>query len=67
MLTMAWHSWPVFLARHYLKETWDGMPGPWPVKLLLVVVCLAIPGPQDEILLILITQALRRRKLRSQS
>lgn len=58
-----WHSWPVFLARTYLKETWDGMPGPWPVKLLLVAVCLAIPGPQDEILLILVTQALRRRKL----
>jgi hypothetical protein len=60
----AWHAWPVFVVRFYLLETWRGLPGPWPVKLLLIAVCLAIPGPQDEILLLLVTQALRVRRAR---
>ena len=59
-----WHTWPAFLARYYARETWRGMPGPWPVKLALVAVCLAIPGPQDEILLIAVTQFCRARRAR---
>jgi len=62
--TGVWHSWPVFLARHYTRETWDGLPGPWPVKVALCAVCLAIPGPQDEILLLAFTQFCRARKAR---
>lgn len=64
MIAAAWHSWPAFLARYYTRETWRGLPGPWPVKVALCAVCLAIPGPQDEILLIAVTQALRARQAR---
>lgn len=42
-----------------MRQTWDDMPGPAPVKLALVIICLAIPGPQDEILLIAFTRACR--------
>jgi len=59
-----WHSWPVFLARYYLRQMWDDMPGPWPVKLLLVTVCLAIPGPQDELALIAFTRLCRAWRAR---
>lgn len=43
-----------------IKPTWNGLPGPWWVRVVLVAVCLAIPGPQDELLLIAITAACRR-------
>lgn len=57
-------SWYGFLARLYARETWEGLPGPWPVKVALCAVCLAIPGPQDEILLIALTAACRAWKAR---
>ena len=56
--------WPVFVAWFYLRETWRGLPGPWPVKLAIIGACLAIPGPQDEILLLAVTQFFRARKAR---
>lgn len=58
-MTAVWHSWPVYLARYYAKQTWRDMPGPAPVKIALVVACLLIPGPQDELLLIAFTRACR--------
>jgi hypothetical protein len=61
-MVTVWHSWPAFLVRYYLRETWRGLPGPWPVKLALLGVCLAIPGPQDEILLIALTAWCRARQ-----
>lgn len=60
----AWHSWPAFCARFYARETWRGLPGPWPVKLALMGVCLAVPGPADEIALLAVTQAFRARHAR---
>lgn len=59
MIGRAWHSWPVYLVRYYLLQLWRDMPGPWPVKLALVAICLAIPGPQDELLLIALTRVCR--------
>jgi hypothetical protein len=59
MIARAWHSWPVYLARYYVRQVWQDMPGPWPVKVALVAICLAIPGPQDEILLIALTRVCR--------
>ena len=57
-----WDAWPVFLARHYAREAWDGLPGPWPVKVVLLVACQFIPGGFDEWALIVLTQAVRRYK-----
>ena len=57
-LRLAWLFWVV--------DTWRALPGPVWVKVTLLVVCLAIPGPQDELLLIAVTAALRARKARKQ-
>lgn len=51
MFDYAWQAWPVFLARYYARQLWNNLPGPWWVKVLLVAVCIAIPGPADEIIL----------------
>lgn len=55
-----------WLGRWYGLWTWDAirqtyrdMPGPWWVKLVIVIICLAIPGPQDELLLVLASRAFR--------
>jgi hypothetical protein len=52
--------WAYALWTFGIKATWDSLPGPWWARVLLVAVCLAIPGPQDELLLIAITAACRR-------
>lgn len=54
--TARWYGLAVWLA---VLQLWRDMPGPWWVKVLLVAVCLAIPGPQDELLLILLTRVFR--------
>jgi hypothetical protein len=64
MIAAIWHSWLVFLARYYLRQTWDDLPGPWPVKIALCAVCLAIPGPQDELALIALTRLCRMWRAR---
>jgi hypothetical protein len=46
-----WDSWPVYLARFYTKETWDGVPGPTPVKVVLTIAAIAEPGPFGEMAL----------------
>jgi hypothetical protein len=58
-VTTLWNLWPVYLVRFYVRQTWDDLPGPAPVKLALVVVCVAIPGPQDELALIAFTRLCR--------
>jgi hypothetical protein len=55
-----WNTWPVYVARYYARRTWDDLPGPWWCKVALIVVCLAIPGPQDEIALIAFTALCRK-------
>lgn len=57
-------SWLLWWAKDEAKETWRAMPGPWWVKLALVAACLAIPGPQDEIALIIVVRYLRKRRQR---
>jgi hypothetical protein len=59
-----WHAWPLFLARHYAAELWRDLPGPVPVKIALIVVCLAIPGGFDEIALVALTRVYRAWRLR---
>lgn len=51
-----WYAYAVWCA---LRQTWDDMPGPWWVKVALIVICVAIPGPQDEILLLALTRVFR--------
>lgn len=67
MIRRVWHTWPVYLARYYARQTWRDMPGPWPVKLALVAICLVIPGPQDELLLIALTRVMRAYRARQEA
>ena len=53
-------SWWAYVARFYARGLWEAVPGPWPVKILLIAVCQLIPGAFDEIALVLITAAWRR-------
>jgi hypothetical protein len=55
-LRLVWEFW--------ILATWNGLPGPWWVKAILITVCLAIPGPQDELLLIAVTAGCRAWKAR---
>ena len=52
-------TWPAHLAADYARQTWRDLPGPWWVKIALVAICIAIPGPQDELLLIALTRVCR--------
>jgi hypothetical protein len=54
----------IFALIFYARQTFNDLPGPRWVKVALVVICLAIPGPQDEIMLILITRACRAYRQR---
>ena len=58
-------GWWLYVARVTAAESWRSLPGPWPVKALLVVACAAIPGPFDEVALVAITAAWRKRKSRT--
>ena len=55
-------SWWAYVIRYEAREMWRGLPGPWPVKVLLVVACQAIPGPLDEIALLAVVAAVRKRR-----
>ena len=48
-------SWWAYVARFYARGLWEAVPGPWPVKILLIAVCQLVPGAFDEIALVLIT------------
>jgi hypothetical protein len=49
---------------HKLAALWRALPGPWPVKAALLVLCVAIPGPLDEIALLALAGYLAVRKAR---
>ena len=55
-------SWWAYVARYEAREAWRALPGPWPVKVLLIVLCALIPGPADEVALLAIVAALRKRR-----
>lgn len=57
-------SWWAYVIRYEAREMWRALPGPWPVKVLLVVACQAIPGPLDEIALLAAVAAFRKRQAR---
>jgi hypothetical protein len=60
-------EWYAYCLWYYTKQTYNDLPGPHVVKILLVAICIAIPGPQDEILLLALTRACRAwRKRREQ-
>lgn len=61
-----WHSWPVYCARDTARRAWDGLPGPWWVKILLIAVCQLIPGGFDELALLAATAAWRKYRVRRQ-
>lgn len=63
MKSVAWFWGTV--ARFEARRLWQSLPGPWPVKVLLIVLTQAIPGPQDELLLLAVVagwRAWRRHK-----
>ena len=55
-------SWWAYVVRYEAREAWRALPGPWWCKALLLAACLAIPGPADEVALLAITAALRKRR-----
>jgi hypothetical protein len=57
-------SWWLYVVRYEARELWTALPGPWWAKVLLILATQAIPGPQDEILLMLVVGAMRRRRAR---
>lgn len=59
--------WPLTLLREWIRDTWDGLPGPVWLRVLLIVACLAIPGPQDELLLLAVVAACRAIRKRRNS
>jgi hypothetical protein len=53
--------WILWSLRGWLRELWRDIPGPLPVKVIVMAVilaCLAIPGPADEIGVILLVRGL---------
>lgn len=57
-------SWWGYVARYEARRLWESMPGPWPVRVLLIVACAAVPGPADELALAAIVAACRARRRR---
>jgi len=55
-------GWWVFVLRYEAREMWRAIPGPWWVKVLLIVITQAIPGPQDELVLLAVVAAFRKRQ-----
>jgi hypothetical protein len=51
--------WAWFLVRFYAVRLWRDLPGPWPVKVVLIVACVAIPGPFDEVALVALPRVCR--------
>jgi hypothetical protein len=57
-------NWWVFLAGYYAKQLWHDLPGPWWVKIILVIICIAIPGPADEMILVALPGLCRKVRAR---
>jgi hypothetical protein len=49
------------------RALYDDLPGPHWVKITIVVTCLILPGPQDEVLLIALVAVCRYIKRRKTS
>lgn len=57
-------AWYWLAVRWEARDMWRALPGPWWVKVIILVITQAIPGPQDEILLFAVLAILRARKAR---
>jgi hypothetical protein len=57
-------SWWAYVLKYEAREMWRALPGPWWVKILIIVVLQAIPGELDEIALLLALGWLRKRRAR---
>lgn len=55
-------SWYWFVIKWEVRELWRALPGPWYVKASLLIITQLIPGPQDEILLLLVLAVLQKRR-----
>jgi hypothetical protein len=58
-------NWYVVALAVTVRKFWDDLPGNTPVKILIMVaflLCLAIPGPFDEIALAALIAWWRKRK-----
>jgi hypothetical protein len=51
-------------ARKHVTALWQALPGPTWAKVITVAVCLAIPGPLDEIAVVAVAGFLAVRKAR---
>ena len=61
---LAWIAWSV---REFFRDLWRGIPGPLPVKIAvmaLLCACLLVPGPLDELVVILALRWMARRRNR---
>jgi hypothetical protein len=59
-------GWYRYVLTFYARELWRSLPGPWYVKIALIIACQLIPGPGDEIALIALAAWARRRKSRKE-
>ncbi len=57
-------AWWLTVVRFTIAEIWASLPGPWWCKLIILIVCAAIPGSFDEIAVIAVCAAWRRRQAR---
>jgi hypothetical protein len=57
-------AWWWCVVRMSARAGWDALPGPWPVKIALILLLAAgqlIPGELDEVLLLLAIGYVKRR------
>jgi hypothetical protein len=57
--------WYAYVLWFFALRLWHDLPGPTPVKIALIAVCFAIPGPLDEIALIALPAAARKIRKRT--
>jgi hypothetical protein len=56
--------WYGYVVWFYAKQTFNDLPGPRWCKILLIVICVAIPGPWDELALIALVKLCRTIRAR---
>jgi hypothetical protein len=57
-------AWWVYVIRYEARELWKALPGPWWVKVLLIVALNAIPGQVDDLIFLAVLSAFRKRQAR---
>jgi len=57
-------SWWLFVLRYEIREIWRALPGPWWVKVPLMILAVAEPGPFGEMAILGIAAMFRALKAR---